>query len=993
MPGTVTSMFTLFLLAGWVLGAVGFLQARRALREVAKLREDLARGPAVSAASDAVAAASGPATLTPALALARSRPEQPWAGLVEPSHSAEPPVPLGPVAPSQRPQPVREPAAPSQPPQQPALAPGARFPPPDQPAPGPTTASPEADLRPPRPRAVPARADIEALLTMRWGVWLGAVALVMAGVFLVRYAAEQGMIGPGPRCALAGLLGVALIAGAEWLRRREILRPGVADQAAPALAAGGVSVLFGAAYGASVVYALVPPAGGFGLLATASLAGLALSLRHGQVVAAVGIVGAFVTPALVQTADPSLPGLFGYLLFVTAAALAVVRYTAWIWLGWVCTAAGVVWVLLALIGDGLGASAWAPALFVTAAAALNLALLPGEALAHPVGRRLAWVPVAALGITGLLLATLDQEWATRAGVLLLTPVTIAKAAREPRLRLLPFIAATLFLLLLAGWSIEVRELPDFTPPPGRWTPSVVRALTDTAAFMAGCFAASGLWFERRTIRPLAWSGLVASVPVLALAVCYAWVAAFNTRLDWAALALLLAAGLMATTTAALRGAGSWTATQGGGRMPADAEAAGVAAIGAAAIGEAAIGAASLGTTGAEHTGADAAGAPAAREQAAVGEAARAHAASTQAAGPHAAGAVAALALGCAMMLREHGLTVALSLFLPMLAWVAAKVDLPPLRKVALAVASVVLVRLLLNWYVLGYAFGGLPVASGLLLAYGLPAATFAVAAAMFFREGDDLTVGVLEAGSVAFVTALVAMEIRHAGAPLAVATTALGFIEAAQHVSALAVLAVATLRIATRLNRPVLHAGWRTLGALAIGGGVLLILFNPILTDAPVGHTPLLDWLLPAYLLPAGLALFAAREPATAQPPWLRRSMAGYAVVAGFAWTTLEVRHVFHPAAMGMLTAPVTDAELWAWSGAWLAYGAALMAAGIRIGAKPMRLAALAIIGLTAAKVFLVDMSGLVGLWRVVSFLGLGLTLISLGAVYRRFVATGEAAG
>ena len=45
------------------------------------------------------------------------------------------------------------------------------------------------------------------------------------------------------------------------------------------------------------------------------------------------------------------------------------------------------------------------------------------------------------------------------------------------------------------------------------------------------------------------------------------------------------------------------------------------------------------------------------------------------------------------------------------------------------------------------------------------------------------------------------------------------------------------------------------------------------------------------------------------------------------------------------------------------------------------------VIGLTAAKVFLVDMSGLVGLWRVLSFLGLGLALISLGAVYRRFVA------
>jgi uncharacterized membrane protein len=858
-----------FWLAGWILGVVGFFQARSALHEVARLRRQLAQ---TQAQPVAAAEQAGPAPL----------PEQ-----------FAPPEPAGA-------------------PEQSGVSP-----------PG------EAESVPATPARAPQRTDLEALLTMRWGVWLGAVAMVMAGVFLVRYAAEQGMLGPAPRCALAGLLGLALIVGAEWLRRREIERSSLADQAAPALAAGGVAVLFGAAYGAGVLYALVPPLVGFGLLAGASLAGLALSLRHGQVVAAVGIVGAFVTPALVQTDHPSLPGLFCYLLFVTAAALAVVRYTAWVWLGWGATVAGAVWVLLAITG-GVGDEAWAPALFVPAAAALNLVLLSPEALEHEIGRYLAWVPVAVLGAAGLLLATLDQEWATRAGVLLVTPVTLAKAAGEPRLRLLPFVAAALFLLLLAGWSVEVREWPDLGLSPDSWTPSVVRAFTATAAFVAGCFAASGLWFERRAPQPLAWSSLVASVPVLTLAVCYARVAAFSTRADWAAFALLLAAGLSATSAAALREQGRWAARQADGRAYA---------------------------------------------------------------GVHAAGAVAALALGCGMMLREHWLTVALSLFLPMLAWVAAKVDLPPLRKVALAVAAVVLIRLLLNWYVVGYAFGGLPVTDGLLLAYGVPAAAFALAAAMFRRRGDDLTVGVLEAGSVAFVTVLVALEIRHAAVPNAIGTPALRFPEAAEHAASLAVLAIATMRIATRLNRPVLHWGWRIQGALAIAGGVLLILFNPIITGEPVGRVPLLDWLLPAYLLPACLAVLALRAQATAQPAWLRRLLAGYVLVAGFAWITLEVRHLFHPGAMRMPAEPVADAELWAWSGAWLAYGAALMAAGIRIGAKPLRLAALAIIGLTAAKVFLVDMSGLIGLWRVVSFLGLGLTLISLGAVYRRFVATGEAAG
>ena len=194
----------------------------------------------------------------------------------------------------------------------------------------------------------PPRPDIEALLTARWGVWLGAAALVLAGVFLVRYAVEQGLLGPAPRCVLAALLGLALLAAAEWLHRREALAARHHRYAPPALAAGGVAVLFGAAYGAGVLYELVPPPAAFVLLAAAALLGTGdlaaprpagrrrrhrRCLRH---------------PCAGADRHPSLPGLFGYLLLVTATALAVVRYTAWIWLGWATTVAGAVWVLLAI---------------------------------------------------------------------------------------------------------------------------------------------------------------------------------------------------------------------------------------------------------------------------------------------------------------------------------------------------------------------------------------------------------------------------------------------------------------------------------------------------------------------------------------------------------------------------------------------------------------------------------------------------------------------
>jgi uncharacterized membrane protein len=56
------------------------------------------------------------------------------------------------------------------------------------------------------------------------------------------------------------------------------------------------------------------------------------------------------------------------------------------------------------------------------------------------------------------------------------------------------------------------------------------------------------------------------------------------------------------------------------------------------------------------------------------------------------------------------------------------------------------------------------------------------------------------------------------------------------------------------------------------------------------------------------------------------------------------------------------------------------------VGETKLRPIALGIIGLVCGKVFLVDMANLTGLWRVLSFLGLGLALIGLGAVYRRLV-------
>ena len=251
----------------------------------------------------------------------------------------------------------------------------------------------------------------------------------------------------------------------------------------------------------------------------------------------------------------------------------------------------------------------------------------------------------------------------------------------------------------------------------------------------------------------------------------------------------------------------------------------------------------------------------------------------------------------------------------------------------------------------------------------MPAAGFALAAVMFRWRSDDCTVAVLEAGSVALTVALVGLEILHAlsGGTLLAPVT---FSEAALQVTALSVEASALLVLPT--GRPCSSPGVAGHGGAALFGGSMLVVANPVITGAEAGWLALIA----GYLVPAVLAALAPRRPPARDAAPL---LGGYAVIAAGTWIALACRRAFHPD--GALNAgPVGDGEQWAYSGAGLAYGGALLARGIRQHQR----AALAIAGLVTGKAFLVDMADLTGLWRVLSFLGLA--LIALGAIYRRFV-------
>src|SRR4029077_14099628 len=117
---------------------------------------------------------------------------------------------------------------------------------------------------------------------------------------------------------------------------------------------------------------------------------------------------------------------------------------------------------------------------------------------------------------------------------------------------------------------------------------------------------------------------------------------------------------------------------------------------------------------------------------------------------YAVGMLGSTIFAATLALGEAWLTVALALHLPAMGWIEGRIRLPVLRWLALGVAGIVLVRLVLNPYVLDYPLGPTPIVNWLLYGYGVPAASFIVATRQFGSRKDDALVAVLEAGSSLF---------------------------------------------------------------------------------------------------------------------------------------------------------------------------------------------------------------------------------------------------
>jgi uncharacterized membrane protein len=188
------------------------------------------------------------------------------------------------------------------------------------------------------------------------------------------------------------------------------------------------------------------------------------------------------------------------------------------------------------------------------------------------------------------------------------------------------------------------------------------------------------------------------------------------------------------------------------------------------------------------------------------------------------------------------------------------------------------------------------------------------------------------------------------------------------------------------------HQVWITIGWLAEAAALLLLSRRVSGTAADAFRV------LGSFALAAGVVRLLLIDQIHPQLPlWNMRALTYAIAVAVFGGIVLlsEPARKFATVMVNLLAVIGLTAEVYdffnrgttrdfAWSALWMLYGAALMVVGFQRRTAFLRWLSLILLGVTVAKVFLYDLSALERIYRVLSFIALGVLLLAISFAYQK---------
>ena len=166
--------------------------------------------------------------------------------------------------------------------------------------------------------------DLEARIGGNWFNRIGIIAICFGVAFFLKYAFDNEWIGPTGRVSIGVAIGLAFLAAGERLRERYA-------SYAYGLTGGGIAILYLAIWFASIKhYNLVHPMLAFILMAAVTATGSLLAARYDALpIAVLALIGGFLTPILLSTGVDNETGLFGYIALLDAGVLALAYSKQW----------------------------------------------------------------------------------------------------------------------------------------------------------------------------------------------------------------------------------------------------------------------------------------------------------------------------------------------------------------------------------------------------------------------------------------------------------------------------------------------------------------------------------------------------------------------------------------------------------------------------------------------------------------------------------------
>lgn len=807
------------------------------------------------------------------------------------------------------------------------------------------------------PKASP-KESFESKLAARWTVWVGGLALAFAGIFAVKYSIDQGLLSPAVRLSLAALFGLALMVAGEVMRRRtsvdaaktfaNAMIPGV-------LTAAGSLTLLGVVFAAHGVYGYIGPAAAFVLLCAVSLATLALSLLHGQGLAGLGLVASFVTPLLVSSDHPNPWPLFGFLSIAWIASALAAKIREWR-------------VSPAIANFGLSALAVA---YIMGASPFEVAPVTLAMLIMLAGLAFIWPGRWTRPVTEPIVDPIDgngDDKQTPAKIpgpweQLLMPRHLAStltAALGTAITAVAFLAPDLVSTgyIFAGFTILTIALALFGA--GRTYaiyPAILSAIAALGGLNTVVVATTSTTFSTGTadipafLDPalVTWValGLGAFFAATGIALTYSGRGRQTPHLIvWSVIAVVTPLAL-ATVSFIYFGNYFFDLKHG---------------LFAILLGLACLAIAELAFRGPEFDG---------------------RYVFTR--DLFVAASWASFVYALLVMTNDVPTTLGAAV-LGFAYLLAGRVKPWPSLPWAMA-ASAIFVAGRFAWEptIVGAGhLGKTPVFNALLVGYGVPSLLLIVSA-WLLRKSEDLRVrSVMEALASLFTLLTIGILVRHAmnGGVLNDAVPTLG----EQAIYTLLTIGASATLMALDLRQPSII--FRT-GSMAVGYISMISVIaahyvglNPFYTGEMTGKIPVFNLLFLAYLLP-GLAYgFAAWFARNRRPTHYVVALALTGASLLFAYVSLTVRRIFHGEDISEWKG-FLQPELYTYSVVWLLLGVALLVLGYRFRAKSLRIASAVLVLIAVAKVFLIDMANLEGLFRVLSFIGLGIALIGIGRFYQ----------